>query len=175
MRSFGVDEATVENVQAILSGEPTSATSTPASSCYSSSRNLTIGSEGQDVRTLQSFLNTHGANVASSGPGSPGAETTYFGALTQNAVARFQAAHAVSPAVGYFGPLTQIAISSVCASAPAAPVNTTPNNTTPVSTPAETATSSQAALPPPPPAVTGVFGGVYGGGPTPPAPDTTPP
>lgn len=70
-------------------------------------RNLTIGSSGQDVRNLQIFLNSQGFTVALSGPGSSGGETTLFGALTRAALARFQAANGIAPAVGYFGPLTR--------------------------------------------------------------------
>ncbi len=62
---------------------------------------------GEDVRALQIFLNTHHFAVAGSGPGSLGNETTFFGKLTRVALAAFQKANGISPAVGYFGPISR--------------------------------------------------------------------
>lgn len=56
-------------------------------------RDLYPGSQGADVRSLQEHLNAHGFTLASSGPGSPGNETTFYGNLTASAVRRFQEAH----------------------------------------------------------------------------------
>src|SRR3989344_9172066 len=42
---------------------------------YSFTMNLTLGSRGSEVKALQQFLNSHGAQVAASGAGSPGNET----------------------------------------------------------------------------------------------------
>ncbi len=54
-------------------------------------RPLMIGSQGEDVRTLQKILNENPVTrIQGTGPGSPGKETSYFGSLTQNAVIRFQ-------------------------------------------------------------------------------------
>jgi len=50
--------------------------------------------------------------VSESGPGSVGNETTRFGAATRGALARFQAANGISPAVGYFGAITRSYINS---------------------------------------------------------------
>jgi hypothetical protein len=52
--------------------------------------NLRLGSVSRDVVRLQKFLNTHGFQVATSGPGSIGFETVSYGTLTKNAVSRFQ-------------------------------------------------------------------------------------
>jgi peptidoglycan hydrolase-like protein with peptidoglycan-binding domain len=80
----------------------------PASTtAYAFTRDLTLGSTGSDVKALQEYLNSHGFPVASSGIGSPGDETDYFGSLTQSALAKFQAANGISPALGYFGPETR--------------------------------------------------------------------
>lgn len=57
-------------------------------------RNMGEGDKGADARALQKYLNAHGAPVATSGPGSPGQETTLFGALTKAALTKFQTAHA---------------------------------------------------------------------------------
>ena len=48
------------------------------------SRNLYEGLIGSDVQCLQSYLNSHGFELASAGPGSPGNETDHFGPLMQN-------------------------------------------------------------------------------------------
>ncbi|MDO8521373.1 MAG: peptidoglycan-binding domain-containing protein, partial [bacterium] len=75
-------------------------------------RDLYLGMVGDDVRMLQVWLNTHGYVLASSGAGSPGNETSYFGKLTQTALAKFQLATGISPTAGYFGPKTRGAIST---------------------------------------------------------------
>lgn len=76
-------------------------------------RNLTIGSEGEDVRTLQKFLNARGFIVSPSDAGSPGNESTYFGDLTREALARFQLQQGIQPAVGYFGEITRTLINKL--------------------------------------------------------------
>ncbi len=58
-------------------------------------RNLSLGMSGEDVKTLQAFLNKDPrTQIAISGVGSPGKETGYFGRLTSQAVARYQELHA---------------------------------------------------------------------------------
>ena len=76
-------------------------------------RDLTSGSTGNDVKVLQVWLNANGFQVAASGPGSPGNETTMFGGLTRAAVAKFQAAKGISPAAGYFGPKTRAVVNAL--------------------------------------------------------------
>lgn len=104
-----------------LAGAPAAPAAGAAAKC-AFTRSLTVGSRGDDVTCLQKYLNSAGYQIAASGAGSPGNETTYFGGLTRAAVAKWQAAMGVSPAVGYFGPLTQAKYNSVVAAAPAAPV-----------------------------------------------------
>ncbi len=74
-------------------------------------RNLTVGSIGDDVKCLQATLNARGFQLASTGAGSPGNETIYFVERTRAALARFQAANDIFPAVGYFGPITRAFLS----------------------------------------------------------------
>ncbi len=79
---------------------------TPASAA-AFTRDLEVGVEGEDVKALQEFLNTNGFVLAAEGPGSPDNETEMFGGLTRAALAKFQAANDIAPAIGYFGPITR--------------------------------------------------------------------
>lgn len=76
------------------------------------SRALTTGSTGSDVKSLQLYLNSKGFSIASTGPGSKGNETTHFGTLTRQALAKFQKANNISPPVGFFGPITRTFITN---------------------------------------------------------------
>lgn len=104
--------AQIQQLQTKLQPQGTGA----AMSSNSFTRNLTVGSKGDDVKALQQFLNSHGAQVAASGAGSPGNETTYFGPATKRAVAKWQASSSISPASGYFGPKTRGSVSAMMAS-----------------------------------------------------------
>lgn len=73
-------------------------------------RDLFLGSGGEEVRQLQRFLNTNGFALTEVGPGSFGNETNYFGPLTSSALAKFQAANGILPAHGYLGPITRALI-----------------------------------------------------------------
>lgn len=78
------------------------------------SRNLQTGSTGADVKILQQFLNEQGYVLAAAGqPGSPGNETQKFGAATRAALVAFQKAQGISPAAGYYGPITRAKIHSL--------------------------------------------------------------
>ncbi|MDO8552954.1 MAG: peptidoglycan-binding domain-containing protein [bacterium] len=100
-----------------------SATAT-GGACFTFTQTLTVGSTGGEVMEVQKFLNSNGAQVSVTGAGSPGNESSYFGAKTKAAVAKFQAANGVSPAVGYWGPLTRAKANSLCV------VTTAPGGTT---------------------------------------------
>ncbi|MCX6788142.1 MAG: peptidoglycan-binding protein [Candidatus Kaiserbacteria bacterium] len=107
--------------------------SVPSSQPYT--RNLALRFTGNDVKQLQQFLNTHGFVIASAGIGSPGNETSYFGPATQAALAKFQAANDIMPAVGYFGPVTRAFVENMNETAKAAatpPQKTIPAPSTPV-------------------------------------------
>lgn len=93
-----------------------SSMSTSGGACFTFTQTLTVGANGSEVMQLQKFLNAHGAVVASTGAGSPGNETSYFGNATKAAVAKWQAANGVSPAAGYWGPLTRAKANGMCTS-----------------------------------------------------------
>ncbi len=69
-------------------------------------RDLTIGSRGTDVIALQTFLISKGFSI-------PAGPTGYFGIQTRAALAAFQAANGISPAAGYFGPITRARIIAI--------------------------------------------------------------
>lgn len=81
------------------------ATSTVSTKVFT--RNLKLGSKGEDVRALQQYLNAHGLKLAEMGPGSPAHETPLFGKATQYQLGRFQRVNGIAPAQGYFGPKTR--------------------------------------------------------------------
>ncbi|MDB5204847.1 MAG: hypothetical protein JWP09_875 [Candidatus Taylorbacteria bacterium] len=87
---------TIAGIVAVVAFVAVAATGASASTF---TRSLTVGSKGADVTALQTWLNQKGYLAV--------APTGYFGNLTKAAVAAFQAANGVTPAVGYFGPLTQ--------------------------------------------------------------------
>jgi len=79
------------------------------------SRNLVVGSTGSDVKCLQAVLNLSATTkVATTGAGSPGAETTYFGSRTLAAVKVYQAEHGWTPA-NQVGPMTRQALNATLA------------------------------------------------------------
>jgi hypothetical protein len=115
LNSFGgIDQATIVNVTASLRGTSSGSSSTSVTTATNSSftRNLTIGATVSDVLALQKYLNAHGFTVAASGAGSSGNETTTFGAATKAALIKFQKANNISPASGYFGPLTRAVVNA---------------------------------------------------------------
>ena len=104
---------------------------------YTWSRNLTIGSTGEDVRQLQRFLNGDAAtSVSSSGVGSAGNESTYYGPATARAVSKFQEKNAstiltpigLTQGTGGFYTSTRSQANSQCTTAPV--VTTTPSTGT---------------------------------------------
>jgi len=89
---------------------------------FTFTRNLSFGSRGEDVRILQIILNSNPATiVASTGAGSAGRETNFFGPLTRSAVIRFQnfyRAEILTPAgltsaTGFVGPFTRAKLNTL--------------------------------------------------------------
>jgi len=107
--------STIKHIKA-LGGTPTTECleETTLTLAGSFTRNLTIGSRGEDVKRLQVFLNQKGFSVATTGPGSPNQESTYFGNLTKEALIKYQNANRTSiltpvnltKGTGFFGPST---------------------------------------------------------------------
>ena len=77
---------------------------------YVFKRDLRLGSRGADVKELQKYLNDKGFTISKTGAGAKGKETYFFGPATRVALAKFQKANKISPAWGYFGPLTREAV-----------------------------------------------------------------
>jgi len=76
--------------------------------CFSFTRDLYGGLSGNDVEALQDYLTGTGHFSYAGG------STGYFGPVTQAAVAAWQAANGVAPAVGYFGPISRAKYTTVC-------------------------------------------------------------
>jgi len=65
---------------------------------------LAVGSAGQSVVVLQGLLAERGFLDIGNIP------LGYYGSMTKDAVARYQAYRGVAPAVGYFGSLTKVSM-----------------------------------------------------------------
>lgn len=82
--------------------------SASSASAYTYTRDLTLGATGADVVELQSMLVAGGHLVMPAG-----VSMGYFGTLTQSAVAKWQMSVGITPAVGYFGPISRAKASMV--------------------------------------------------------------
>lgn len=90
--------------------------------CFTFTTNYTVGRSGNEVVQLQKFLNAHGFTVSTTGAGSAGNETSYFGTRTKMAVVAFQNANAASvltpvgltSGTGYWGPSSRAAANGMC-------------------------------------------------------------
>lgn len=74
-------------------------------------RDLDLRSSGEDVAALQTFLIAQKAGSSAKTLAETGA-TGYFGALTQAALAEYQAKEGITPSVGYFGAKTRAYIAA---------------------------------------------------------------
>lgn len=98
---------------------------TTGGNCAAIPAPLTMNASGASVTALQNYLISNGQSI-------PAGATGFFGAQTRSAVAAWQTANGVMPAVGYYGPITAAAMAAKCT--PVAPgtgtTPTTPGGTT---------------------------------------------
>ncbi len=126
LSSFGASSTVIANVQASLTGgTPSSTTTTTNSSSCSFTMSLTIGSRGSDVTCLQNALIAGGYSI-------PAGATGYFGGETKAAVIAWQKAAGVTPAAGYFGPISRAAFNLGGSSSTTTTTTTTTGGTTTV-------------------------------------------
>src|SRR3989344_5557427 len=101
-------QALLAQISALQGGTPTT-----SGACITFTRNHSMGNTGGEVMDIQKFLNSASDTmVATTGAGSPGNETSYFGGLTKAAVVKFQNKYAssiltpvgLSAGTGYWGP-----------------------------------------------------------------------
>lgn len=99
--------ATIEELQAQVAALMAQIAAMNGTSAYATfTTDQTVGSTGVAVTALQNFLISHGYGI-------PAGATGYFGAQTQAALAAFQAANGIQPAVGYFGTLTRAKVNAM--------------------------------------------------------------
>jgi hypothetical protein len=115
--------ATIASLQAQIASltaelNSTGTTTSTGSTTYNFTSDLTVGSTGSAVQALQTFLIGQGDLVLAT-------PTQYFGSLTQAALAKFQAAHNITPSVGYFGPKTRAYVNSLSTSSSTTTTTTT--------------------------------------------------
>ncbi len=108
---------------------------------YTFNTNIKYGDRSNDVFFLQKFLNSSAdTQITLVGPGSPGQESTYFGALTLTAVKKFQLKYfgdilvpaGLNAPNGFVGALTRAKLNSLntlSGNSPTTGANETPNTT----------------------------------------------
>ncbi|OHB22753.1 MAG: hypothetical protein A2939_04055 [Parcubacteria group bacterium RIFCSPLOWO2_01_FULL_48_18] len=146
--------ALLAQIQTLQSQLTTLQGDSPAPSLPSFTSDLTVGSKGDAVSNLQTFLKNEGADVYPEG-----LVTGYFGSLTKAAVMRYQDKYAdavlaplgLSSGTGYFGAGTRAHVNSRLAVATPPPSVTPPPSTTPPPsvTPPPEVTPPPSVTPPP--------------------------
>ena len=96
-------QAQIAALQAQMGGSTTTTTTTTTATF---TMDLTLGSTGTEVTALQNWLIGKGFAISAGATG-------YFGAQTKAALASWQAANGVSPAAGYFGPITRAKVNGM--------------------------------------------------------------
>ena len=94
----------IQQLQALITQLTGSTDISSIPSSYTFNTSLSYGTSSMEVKYVQIFLNQDpDTRVSSTGPGSPGQETTYFGTKTKQAVIKFQLKYKnnISAAAGY--------------------------------------------------------------------------
>lgn len=123
----GQDPNIWSTLAGVKQGTPTmtpstgSSPSSPGSSAAPIARNISLGSRGEDVRTIQRILNASAdTRVSASGAGSAGNETAYFGPASVAAIKKFQVKYGIAKAgvagYGTVGPKTRAKLNQLIAS-----------------------------------------------------------
>jgi hypothetical protein len=105
--------ATISGLQAQLAAMQGGGSASGGAAACTFTRNLTVGSQGNDVKCLQTYLQAGGFFTV--------APTGYFGSITKAAVAKWQAANGVSPAAGYFGAISRAKYTAIGGNTPPPP------------------------------------------------------
>ncbi len=114
--------AQISALQTQMSGVTGGASATGVVCGYTFGANLKQGQSSSDVMNLQKVLNSDSATqIASSGAGSPGSESSYFGSLTKSAVIKFQNKYAsdvlapvgLTSGTGYVGASTRAKLNAL--------------------------------------------------------------
>lgn len=157
----------ISQLQAQLNAQAGGASSTSGFS-HTWTKDLSLGSTGPDVTALQKALNSNSATqVAASGAGSAGNETSSFGPLTKAAVIKYQNLYASSvltpvgltQGTGYVGAATRAHLNSKFSGVAAAPAPAPAPAPTPAPTTGTTGTTGDTTPAPAPvvvPAGTGL-------------------
>jgi len=125
--------AQIAELQSQLSDQGIGIEDTPKTISYSFPKNLSPGDSGADVLNLQKVLNMSAdTQVATTGVGSTGLESEYFGSLTKAAVIKFQNKYAseiltplgLTTGTGYINASTRARLNSMAA--PTTPTTTFP-------------------------------------------------
>jgi peptidoglycan hydrolase-like protein with peptidoglycan-binding domain len=99
-------QAQIASLQAQLAASQGGSMSDSMMMATTFTTDLTIGSTGSQVTALQNWLISKGYSI-------PAGATGYFGAQTKAAVAAWQAASGISPAAGYFGPISRAKLNAM--------------------------------------------------------------
>jgi peptidoglycan hydrolase-like protein with peptidoglycan-binding domain len=105
-----------------LQTQITGGTISNPSTCTPFVTDLMVGRQGVEVTALQRFLINKGHTI-------PAGATGYFGEQTRSALAQYQAANGIAPAVGYFGPITRAQVNAACVPVTVPPANNSGGNT----------------------------------------------